>query len=163
MAVPAAPDDGRGEPEDHPAPAGRAGAGGVAAALGALALTAATGAASAEELYKFTPAPAREPNRFAAIAYSPSTAKWGYAYDRSIASFVRKDALKNCKADDAQVVVVAGNMWCALALGDDKAAYGVGTGGSADIAARLALRAARGRTTRCTVAVCVHSKVGKGR
>jgi hypothetical protein len=131
--------------------------------LGALALTVATLTAAAEELYKFTPAPDKEPNTFAAIAYSPSTGKWGYAYDYSIASFARKDAIKNSKAEDAKVVVVAGNMWCALAIGDDKEGYGVGTGGSADIAARLALRAAREKTTNCSVVICVHSKVGKGR
>jgi hypothetical protein len=131
--------------------------------LGALALTAATVTATAEELYKFTPAPNKEHNTFAAIAYSEATGKWGYAYDYPYGSSARKDAKKNSKAEDAQVVVVAGNMWCALALGDDKDAYGVGTGGSADIAAQLALRAARKVTTNCYVAVCVHSKVGKSK
>lgn len=119
--------------------------------------------AAADELYKFTPAPKGEQNTFAAIAYSQTTGKWGYAYDRSIANLVRKSAIKNSKAEDAKVVVVAGNMWCALALGEDKSVYGVGTGGSADIASRLALRAAKERTTKCSVAICVHSQVGKGR
>jgi hypothetical protein len=131
--------------------------------LGALATAAAPITAAAEELYKFTPAPAGERNTFAAIAFSQSTGRWGYKYDHLYADFSRRGAIKNSNARDAKVVVVAGNMWCALALGDDKAVYGVGTGGSADIASRLALRAARERTTNCYVAVCIHSKVGKGR
>jgi hypothetical protein len=130
--------------------------------LGPLTITAATLNAAEKELYKFTPAPPGEQNTFAAIAYSQSTGKWGYAYDRSIADFARKSARENSKADDAKVVVAVGNMWCALAIGDDKTAYGVGTGGSADIAAQLALRAARERTTNCRVVICVHSRVGKG-
>ncbi|MFO0846275.1 MAG: DUF4189 domain-containing protein [Gemmataceae bacterium] len=130
----------------------------AALATGAVAVT-----AGAEELYRYTPAPTGERDTVAAIAYSESTGKWGYKYDHSIADFSRRGAVKNANAKDAKVVVVGVNMWCALALGDDKTVYGVGTGGSAEIASRLALRAARRGTNNCHVAVCVHSRVGKGR
>ncbi len=131
--------------------------------LGALALTVATVTAAAEELYKYTPSPDKEHSTFAAIAYSESTGKWGYAYEKPYGQTARREAVKFSKAEDAKVVVSVGNLWCALALGDDKDAFGVGTGGSRDIAEQLALRAARKVTTNCYVAVCVHSRYGKGR
>jgi hypothetical protein len=130
--------------------------------LGTLALTVVTVTAAAEELYKYTPPPDKEHSTFAAIAYSEATGKWGYAYDRPTGQDARRAAVKLSIAEDAEVVVSAGNMWCALALGDAKDAYGVGTG-SRESAEQLALRAARKVTTNCYVAVCVHSRYGKGR
>jgi hypothetical protein len=125
---------------------------------GILVLALLTGTVAAEELYRYTPPPDKEHNTFAAIAYSESTGKWGYAYDCGTGQEARRKALKFCKANDAQVLVVVGNMSCALALGDDKTTHGLGTGSSA---ALLALRSARKVTTNCYIAVCVQSKYGK--
>ena len=63
---------------------------------------------------------------FAAIAYSPSTGKFGYAYDRSSEASAQDGALKDCGAADATIACWVNRGFCALALGGDKSCYGAG-------------------------------------
>lgn len=66
------------------------------------------------------------PDTFAAIAYSPATGKYGIAYDRLSRDAAEQDALSNCGAEDARIVSWVNYGFCALALGLDKAYWGVG-------------------------------------
>lgn len=79
------------------------------------------------------PAPATErlewhsdPNTFAAIAYSPSTGKYGYSYNYRSRVAAEKTALNNLPVADARIVGWVKAGICALALGDDKTSWGVG-------------------------------------
>ncbi|HEV3142597.1 MAG TPA: DUF4189 domain-containing protein [Gemmataceae bacterium] len=63
---------------------------------------------------------------YAAIAYSPKTAKFGIGYNYGTRAAAEKEAMKQCEADDAKIVVWVHNGFCALALGDDKSVWGVG-------------------------------------
>src|SRR5262245_5130093 len=67
-----------------------------------------------------------DPDSFAAIAYSAKTGNVGVAYNFGDRWSAEKEAIKLCDADDAKVVVWVNNGFCALALGEDKGAYGVG-------------------------------------
>ena len=62
---------------------------------------------------------------YAAIAYSPKTGKYGYAYGQSTRDIAEGIAKRHCKVDDARVVTWVHNGWCALAVGE-KGTYGVG-------------------------------------
>jgi len=66
--------------------------------------------------------------------------------------------VENSKAKDAKVVLVVGNYWCALALGDDKTAYGVGYNTSPEKAKKTALEECQKRTTNCKVVVCFNTR-----
>src|SRR5579862_6346578 len=63
---------------------------------------------------------------YAAIAYSPSTGSYGYAYNYGSRGSAETAALRNCKAPDARIVTWVNNGFCALALGDDVGSYGIG-------------------------------------
>jgi hypothetical protein len=80
---------------------------------------------------------------FAAIAYSPSTGKYGYAYDRSSRKSAEDGALKDCDAPDATIACWVNRGFCALGLGGDKSCYGAGwsygSGASTDPAGDQAL------------------------
>ena len=65
-------------------------------------------------------------NSVAAIAYSPATGKYGYAYNLRSRSAAEKAALADCGGDDARIVCWVKEGFCILALGDDKACWGVG-------------------------------------
>ena len=100
---------------------------------------------------------------YAAIAYSQSTGRYGYSSGFAAEVNARRQALKECKAADAKVVLIVGNGYAALALGDDTSAYGFGhskTQQGADVARRYALDACRQRTTNCKIAVSIHSWAG---
>ena len=60
-------------------------------------------------------APARADDTYAAIAVSPSTAKYGYAVKYASREEAEQKAVKFCDADDAKAVVWVRNGWCALA------------------------------------------------
>jgi serine/threonine-protein kinase len=94
---------------------------------------------------------------YAALAFSPSTGKYGYSHDWLARINAERVALKNCKADDARLLVVVGNGFCALALGDDKTAYGFGYAETEAEAKKIALRECRKRTTNCYIAVSICS------
>lgn len=93
-----------------------------------------------------------------AIAYSQSTGAWGYSRRWLSEVNARRVALKNCEAEDARIVLVVGNYWCALALGDDVSAYGTGYAKTAEQARRFALEECRKRTTNCKVVVCFNTR-----
>lgn len=62
-------------------------------------------------------------SKYAAIAYSEQTGRYGYAYGYNALQNAEDDAIANCDAPDAEVVTWVENGWVALALGDD-GAYG---------------------------------------
>jgi hypothetical protein len=62
---------------------------------------------------------------YGAIAYSPSTQKYGYSYNCYSLAEARLVALQNCPVSDAKVVVWVHNGWAALAV-NDTGAYGWG-------------------------------------
>ncbi len=64
------------------------------------------------------PANARA-DKFAAIAYSPSTGAYGYAYGKGCEVDADSTALCYCKAPDAQILVSCVNSSAALAVGDN--------------------------------------------
>src|SRR5438552_5382280 len=66
------------------------------------------------------PASARAGDKYAAIAYSPSSGAYGYSVGFATRTGAEKEALAQCKGDDAQVPVWARNGWCCLAVGDDR-------------------------------------------
>lgn len=74
-----------------------------------------------------TPAPADDvtidSNSYAAIAFSPKTGKYGYAWNHSTRAGAEKAALSECKADDAKVVTWVKFGWAVLVIGEDNA-YG---------------------------------------
>ena len=96
-------------------------------------------------------------SRFAAIAYSESTGRYGYAHGYYSQYAAECEAIRRCNADDAEVVVWARNNWCALALGDETGTYGYAWNGCDSTAKADALRRCRERTTGCHIAVCVFS------
>src|SRR4051812_10555301 len=66
------------------------------------------------------------PERFAAIAYSPSTGKYGYSYNYRSRSAAESAALEHLPQPDARIVCWVQAGFCALAKGDDKSEWGVG-------------------------------------
>jgi hypothetical protein len=97
-------------------------------------------------------------NYWGAIAYSQTTGKWGYSRHWLSEVNARRVARDNCKAEDAKVVLVVGNYWCALALGDDVTAYGTGYSKDADEAKKFALAECKKRTTNCKVVLCFNTR-----
>jgi len=65
-------------------------------------------------------------NRFAAIAYSEQTGRYGYVYGRACLADAQAGAIANCGAPDAHVVIWVQNGWVALARSPNGAAYGCG-------------------------------------
>ena len=94
---------------------------------------------------------------YAAIAYSPSTGRYGYSHGQSCRRRAECVARAHCKADDARTVVWCHGAWCALALGKDSQAYGYGWSSTAQGARSRALDNCRKRTTDCYIAACVFS------
>jgi hypothetical protein len=93
---------------------------------------------------------------FAAIAYSPSTRKWGYSYDWSTRGAAERQAIAQCKAADARVVAWSQNAYCALALGKE-GSWGASYGATAAEARARALTRCRKHTPDCKVVLCVFS------
>jgi hypothetical protein len=94
---------------------------------------------------------AREMRTGGAIAYSQSTGEWGWATGG--ARSAAYNALKNCKAADAKVIAQKSDCWMALALGDDKTAYGWGYAGNRADAEKHALEDCKKRTTNVKIVV----------
>ena len=63
---------------------------------------------------------------YAAIAYSPSSGQFHYAYNYGSRSAAEKAALARCQESDAKIVCWVNNGFCALALGDEVGSYGTG-------------------------------------
>lgn len=98
---------------------------------------------------------------YAAIAYSPSTGKYGYASNYGSRWAAETAALRNCAAKDAQIVTWVNNGFCALAVGDDVSAWGIGysygDGATNTYAKQRALLEAQKRTKNARVLLCVCS------
>lgn len=85
---------------------------------------------------------------YAAIAFSFNTGKWGYSYNYGTRADAETVAIRNCKADDCQVLVWATDACCALAVGDNNK-YGYGWNYDKDDAIARALRECQQRTENC--------------
>src|SRR5438552_1120659 len=72
----------------------------------------------------FTPsAPARDvieinPDRYGAIAFSPSTGKYGYSYDCGSRAQAERIALSYCKESDARPLTWVQFGWAVLVIAD---------------------------------------------
>jgi len=95
--------------------------------------------------------------RYAAIAYSASTGKYGFSHGYSSRGCAEQAALGQCTVEDAHILVWARGNWCALALGDEVGEYGWAWAGTAERAKQRALEECRKHTTNCYIAVCVFS------
>jgi len=93
----------------------------------------------------------REMRTGGAIAYSKSTANWGWATGGRLSSTA--NALKKCKVVDAEVIALESDCWLALALGDDKSAFGWGHAGNRADAEKFALDSCSKRTKNAKVVV----------
>ena len=98
---------------------------------------------------------------YAAIAYSPSTGKFAYAYDLRSRKAAEKEALEKCGAPDATIACWVNRGFAALALGKDKSCWGSGWkhGDRANTtdAKNMALEDCRNRTTGVYIAVYLSS------
>lgn len=98
---------------------------------------------------------------YAAIAYSPSTGKIGYAYDRRSRAAAEDGALKDCGAEDATIACWVNRGFCALALGNDKSCWGsgwkYGDGAKSEAAKQQAVDDCRNRTTGAHAVVVLSS------
>lgn len=94
---------------------------------------------------------------YGAIAYSPRTGQYGYAYNYRTLEGAQQAALRQCNADDAKVVRSAwGGWYCALAVGEDGSYAHAGAPTAAEAKA-AALAKCRKLTPRCRIVVCVKS------
>jgi serine/threonine-protein kinase len=95
-------------------------------------------------------------DKYAAIAYSPSTGAFGYSCNFATRTSAEKVALAVCKADDAQVLVWARNGWCCLAVGDDNH-YGYSWADDKTYAKNLALSECKKESENCKIVIAVSS------
>jgi hypothetical protein len=97
---------------------------------------------------------------YAAIAYSPTTGKYTYAYDLRSRSAAENVALEKC-GEDAHLACWVNRGFCALALGSDKSCWGIGysygNGANTDKAKNDALEDCRNRTSGVHIAVVLSS------
>ncbi|MBX9788352.1 MAG: DUF4189 domain-containing protein [Pirellulales bacterium] len=63
---------------------------------------------------------------YAAIAYSPATGHYAYAYNYGSRWSAEKAALRQLDEEDGRIVCWVNNGFCALALGDDVGCWGTG-------------------------------------
>lgn len=91
----------------------------------------------------------REMRTGGAIAYSESTGNWGYATGGGRSSVY--NAIQNCKAADAKIIAQKFDCWMALALGDDKSAFGWGFAGNRIEAESFALEDCKKRTANAKI------------
>ena len=98
---------------------------------------------------------------FAAIAYSPSTGKYGYSYNLTSRAAAEKAAIEKCPVADARIVTWVNRGFIALALGADKSCWGVGwswgNGASNTKAKNYAVDDCKKRTTGVEVAIALSS------
>ncbi len=72
-----------------------------------------------------TPAAEIDSTRYAAVAFSVKTGKWGYGYDHPSRFSAERAALRNCPAADAEVVTWTQFGWIVLLIAED-GSYGCG-------------------------------------
>lgn len=83
---------------------------------------------------------------YAAIAFSVETGSRGFGYQFDSQKKAEKEALAQCRGDDAKIVVWVKNGWCALAVGDNNK-YGFGHADDRDTAQNRAIAECRKRTS----------------
>jgi hypothetical protein len=93
-----------------------------------------------------------------AIAYSPSTGKFGASCHCTADVNASRDAREKCNAPDARTVVMCGNGWCALGLGDDRERWGVGWSEDRPSAEKFALQNAAARTHNAKVVFSINAR-----
>ena len=94
---------------------------------------------------------------YAAIAFSMSTGRYGFAFNHEDLNEARDAALRNCRASDGKVVATSENNWCVLALGNKRSAFGWANGDqNGDVRSR-AIDEVMKHTSGGYVAVCVHA------
>jgi len=77
--------------------------------------------------------------QFSAIAYSESTKRWGYGWGKESRGEAEREAIRQCKADDAKAMCWAkGGWYCALA--DGPKSYGAAMAATAEEAQAKALK-----------------------
>jgi hypothetical protein len=92
----------------------------------------------------FTPkAPARDvieidPDRYAAVAFSPSTGKYGYGWNCGSLGQAERIALSYCQEPDAKVISWVRFGWSVLVISEDDA-YGHATSYGDGASSRIAL------------------------
>lgn len=64
-----------------------------------------------------------DPDTFGAIAYSPKTGKYGYAWNQTTRRAAERVAVAECKEDDAKLLTWVQFGWAVLVIAEDKA-YG---------------------------------------
>jgi len=99
---------------------------------------------------------------WSAIAYSPSTGKYGASSEWTNQDNASRRARENCNAPDARAVVLCCNGWCALALGKTadtgESGWGVGWGADQETAERFALEGARKRVSDAKVVYSIFAR-----
>jgi serine/threonine-protein kinase len=95
-------------------------------------------------------------DKYAAIAYSPSTGKYGYSYNYTSQAGAQRRALAQLNANDAKLVAWSRNSYCALAKGKDNS-YGAAYGTTASQARSRALSECQKHSKECSIVVCVYS------
>lgn len=97
---------------------------------------------------------------WSAIAISPSTGKYGSTCEWSSRDNASRAAREGCNAEDARLIVMCCNGWCALAMGeaDGKPAWGVGWGPDQESAEKFALESARERDKNAKVVYSVFAR-----
>ncbi len=93
-----------------------------------------------------------------AIAYSPSTGRYGVAVAKASKSEAEVEAVSRCEAMDAKAVATTKNACIALAVGKDKSLYGVGMAETEKEAQEMALEACKKKTIDCSIAVTLSGK-----
>ena len=94
-------------------------------------------------------------DRYGAIAWSPSTERYGYSHNYGNRGSAESRALNECGVGDCEVAVWFRNACGALAVSSD-GAWGYGWAGSSSAARNRALREcrARGQSCRILTSVC---------
>jgi hypothetical protein len=94
-------------------------------------------------------------DRFAAIAYSPKTGRWGYGANYATKSEAIARARRECGRSDARTNWCR-NAWIALAISDQSpGGWGSAWGETADAARRAAIRECLARNPDARVVLCV--------
>ncbi len=94
---------------------------------------------------------AAQSNKFAAIAFSPSTGSYAYAHGWGSRNSAEADAVSRCNGHDARSVVWVKNGWAALARNSNGAWATGWSNNSRDEAEAIALSRVRGGRILCWV------------
>jgi hypothetical protein len=102
----------------------------------------------------FLPTNSSAGDKFAAVAFSSATKKYGYAFNCASRERAEQLAIEKCGASDARAVTWCKNAWMAIAKGSNNST-GWGWGKTEDEART---RAAQGCPGGGNVVVCVHAR-----